>query len=405
MQAIFVCAFFAPPKKTINMANIEHISSTILPQEYPHWRDEIISLIERSKLQAVLNVNKEMLALYWSIGNDILRQQKELGWGTQVIKQLSHDLHYRFPEDDGYSERNLGYMKQFAMEYPDFPFLQVPLAELEKDEFWQVALAENNNRPILQVPLAKLEKDGQTFVQVPLAQITWYHHISLLPKVKSLSDRAFYIMETAAQGWSRDIMLANIAAGYMANKGKVIANFAGTLPPVDSDFARYAFKDPYTFSFLGTQKLKNEHDVEENLTAHVAEFLMEMGRGFAFVGRQYRIMVDGELSKIDLLMYHLKMHRYVVIELKAVEFVPEFIGKLNFYISAVDEYVRTPEDNPTIGLLLCPTKSNEKVRFSLRGVTQPIGVAEYEIKQLIDEVQSALPIVEEDKFQGRNLRP
>lgn len=379
------------------MANIEHISSAVLLKEYSHWRDEIISIIERSKLQAVLNVNKEMLALYWSIGNDILRKQEELGWGAQVIKQLSNDLHYHFPEDDGYSERNLKYMRQFAAEYPDFPFVQVPLAQLEKDEIWQVALADNQKTPIWQVPLAKIEKDGQTFVQVPLAQITWYHHISLLPKVKSLSERAFYIMETAAQGWSRDIMLANIAAGHMANKGKVIANFAGTLPPVDSDFARYAFKDPYTFSFLGTQKLKSEHDVEENLTAHVAEFLMEMGRGFAFVGRQYRIMVDGELSKIDLLMYHLKMHRYVVIELKAVEFVPEFVGKLNFYISAVDEYVRTPEDNPTIGLLLCPTKSNEKVRFSLRGVTQPIGVAEYEIKQLIDEVQSALPIVDEEK--------
>ena len=381
------------------MANIEHISSTILPQEYSHWRDEIISLIERSKLQAVLNVNKEMLALYWKIGNDILRRQEELGWGTQVVEQLSLDLRRRFPEDDGYSSRNLWNMKRFALEYPDFPFLQVPLAEFEKHEILQVALAENPKTPIWQVPLAKIEKDGQTFVQVPLAQITWYHHISLLPKVKSLSERAFYIMETAAQGWSRDIMLANIAAGHMANKGNVIANFASTLPPADSDFARYAFKDPYTFGFLGTQKLKTEHDVEENLTAHVAEFLMGMGRGFAFVGRQFQILVDGEVSKIDLLMYHLKMHRYVVIELKAVEFVPEFIGKLNFYISAVDEYIRTPEDNPTIGLLLCPTKSNEKVRFSLRGVTHPIGVAEYEIKQLIDEVQSALPIVEEKKIE------
>lgn len=170
--------------------------------------------------------------------------------------QLSNDLQRRFPEDDGYSDRNLRNMKRFAQEYPDFPFLQVPLAEFENDEFWQVALAENPKTPIWQVPLAKIEKDGQTFVQVPLAQITWYHHISLLPKVKSLSERAFYIMETAAQGWSRDIMLANIAAGHMANKGKVIANFAGTLPPVDSDFARYAFKDPYTFSFLGTKSSK-----------------------------------------------------------------------------------------------------------------------------------------------------
>ena len=373
------------------MANIEHISSTILPQEYSLWRDKIISLIEQSKLQAVLNVNKELLALYWKIGSDILRKQEELGWGTQVIKQLSDDLHRRFPNDDGYSERNLGYMKRFALEYPDFPFLQVPLAELEKHEILQVALAENTQTPIWQVPLAKLEKEGKEFVQVPLAQITWYHHISLLPKVKSLPERAFYIMETAAQGWSRDVMLANISANYIEAKGKAVTNFSGTLPPVDSDFARYAFKDPYSFGFLGTQSLKNELAIEEKLTEHIVEFLLEMGRGFAFVGRQYRITVDGDEYKMDLLMYHLKMHRYVVIELKAVEFIPEFVSKLNFYISAVDEYVKAPEDNPTIGLLLCPTKSNEKVRFSLRGFSQPLGVAEYEIKQLIEEVQEALP--------------
>lgn len=336
-----------------------------------------------------------MLALYWKIGCDILRKQKELGWGAQVVEQLSLDLRHRFPEDDGYSARNLWNMKRFALEYPDFPFLQVPLAELEKDEILQVALAENTQTPIWQVPLAKLEKDGETFVQVPLAQITWYHHISLLPKVKSLPERAFYIMETAAQGWSRDVMLANVAAGYKNAKGKAITNFCSTLPPVDSDFARYAFKDPYSFGFLGTQELKNEHAIEDKLTEHVVEFLLEMGRGFAFVGRQYRLMVDGDECKMDLLMYHLKMHRYVVIELKAVEFIPEFVGKLNYYISAVDEYLKTPQDNPTIGLLLCPNKSDEKVRFSLRGFSQPMGVAEYEIKQLIEEVQSALPSIEE----------
>ena len=175
----------------------------------------------------------------------------------------------------------------------------------------------------------------------------------------------------------------------------MLRNFSGTLPPVDSDFARYAFKDPYSFGFLGTQELKNEHAIEDKLTEHVVEFLMEMGRGFAFVGRQYRIIVDGDEYKMDLLMYHLKMHRYVVIELKAVEFIPEFVSKLNFYISAVDEYLKSPQDNPTIGLLLCPNKSNEKVRFSLRGFSQPMGVAEYEIKQLIEEVQSALPSIED----------
>lgn len=366
----------------------------IFQQDYLQWRTEIVSLIEQSKLQAVLNVNKEMLALYWKIGSDILEKQEQLGWGAQIVEQLATDLSQTFPDDRGFSARNLRNMKRFAQEYPDFPFLQVPLAEMQKDEILQVALGENNVTPIWQVPLAKIEKGGEQFVQVPLAQITWYHHISLISKVKSIKERAFYIMETAHQGWSRDVMLQNISLDYYHTKGKEVNNFESTLPPVHSDFARYAFKDPYCFGFVGTISLKNELEIEKKLTEHVIEFLMEMGRGFAFVGRQYHLTVDGDDYYIDLLMYHLQMHRYVVVELKAVEFIPEFVSKLNFYVSAVDEYVKTPQDNPTIGFLLCPTKSDEKVRFSLRGFTQPMGVAEYEFEQLIEEVQKALPEIE-----------
>lgn len=380
------------------------ISGTIIfQQDYLQWRTEIVSLIEQSKLQAVLNVNKEMLALYWKIGSDILEKQEQLGWGAQIVEQLATDLSQTFPDDRGFSARNLRNMKRFAQEYPDFPFLQVPLAEMQKDEILQVALGENNVTPIWQVPLAKIEKGGEQFVQVPLAQITWYHHISLISKVKSIKERAFYIMETAHQGWSRDVMLQNISLDYYHTKGKEVNNFESTLPPVHSDFARYAFKDPYCFGFVGTISLKNELEIEKKLTEHVIDFLMEMGRGFAFVGRQYHLTVDGDDYYIDLLMYHLQMHRYVVVELKAVEFIPEFVSKLNFYVSAVDEYVKTPQDNPTIGFLLCPTKSDEKVRFSLRGFTQPMGVAEYEFKQLIEEVQKALPEIENVQLDEKDV--
>ena len=374
------------------------IGNIILPQDYQQWRTEIVSLIEQSKLQAMLNVNKEMLALYWKIGNDILKKQEQLGWGAQVINQLSKDLTSIFPDDRGYSERNLRNMKRFAEEYPDFPFVYVPFSLLEQSTFWQVALAENQSTPIWQVPLAKIEKCGEQFVQVSLTQITWYHHISLISKVKSLEERTFYIMDTALQGWSRDVMLQNISLDYYHTKGKEVNNFANTLPPIHSDFARYAFKDPYSFGFIGTFSFRNELEIEKKLTEHIIDFLMEMGRGFAFVGRQYHLNVDGDDYYIDLLMYHLQMHCYVVVELKAVEFIPEFVSKLNFYVSAVDEYVKMPQDNPTIGFLLCPTKSNEKVRFSLRGFTQPIGVAEYDIKQLIEEVQKALPDIEDIKL-------
>lgn len=379
---------------------MEHI---ILPQDYKQWRTEIVSLIEQSKLQAVLNVNSELLALYWKIGNDILKKQEQLGWGAQVINQLSKDLSKIFPDDRGYSERNLRNMKRFAEAYPNFPFVQVPCSTLSQTVFWQVALAESETSAIRQVPLAKLEKKDEKFLNVLLTQITWYHHISLISKVKTLEERAFYILETAKQGWSRDIMLQNISLDYFHAKGKEINNFENTLPPVHSDLARYAFKDPYSFGFIGSLSLKNELEIEKKLTEHIIDFLMEMGRGFAFVGRQYHLSVDNDDYYIDLLMYHLHMHRYVVVELKTVEFIPEFISKLNFYVSAVDEYVKMPQDNPTIGFLLCPTKSNEKVRFSLRGFTQPIGVAEYEIKQLIDEVQNALPDIDDVTFdENRN---
>lgn len=350
--------------------------------DYVSWSKEIVSLIETSKYRAALNVNAELLALYWKIGSHIIDKQKQMGWGTQVITQLSKDLSRTFPDDKGYSERNLANMKRFANEYPHFPFLQVPLAKIQDNPIWQV-------------PLAKLMEDGKEYVQIPLTQITWYHHISLIPKVKDMIERAFYILATAQEGWSRDVMLLQIAHDYIHAKGNSINNFDKTLPPVESDLARYTFKDPYNFSFLGTVALQNELSIEKELAKRVTDFLLEMGKGFAFVDRQYHLVVDGDDYYIDILMYHLKLHCYVVVELKAVEFIPEFVSKLNFYISAVDEYVKAPEDKPTIGLLLCRSKSDTKARFALRGITQPLGIAQYETEQLFADVASLLPQVED----------
>lgn len=354
-----------------------HISDSGLPAGYASWRDSVVSRIESAKYNAVLKVNTDLLGLYWSIGKDILVKQKEHGWGTKVIGQLSRDLTARFPDDRGYSERNLRSMKVFASEYPDFPFLQVPLAELEKYQIWQETLA-------------KLPNDGE-MAKVPLAQITWYHHISLIPKVEDKVQRAFYILETAGNGWSRDAMLLQVSNRYIESKGRAVNNFVKTLPAAQSDLARATFKDPYVFSFLGTVALQNELDIEKKLAERITDFLIEMGKGFSFVDRQYHLSVDGDDYYIDILMYHLKLHCYVVVELKAVEFKPEFVSKLNFYISAVDEYVKMPEDKPTIGLLLCRSKSNTKAEFSLRGFTQPMGIAQYETEKLLADVASSLP--------------
>ncbi len=352
-----------------------------LPSGYNEWRKKIEVMIETSKLNAALHVNADLLQLYWNIGNDIVLKQKEQGWGAQVISQLSKDLSARFPDDKGYSERNLGYMKRFALTYPDFPILQVPLAKFK-------------GRPISQAALAKLA-NGKDWIEVPLTLVSWYHHISLPTKIKDYADLAFYILETARNGWSRDTMISHINNGYMEAVGKSINNFETTLPDFQSDLAKYAFKDPYNFSFIGTLALQRELDIEKELASKITEFLMEMGRGFAFVGRQYNIVVDGDDYYIDILMYHLHLHCYVVIELKAVEFKPEFVSKLNFYISAVDEYVKTPADNPTIGLLLCRNKSNKKAEFALRGITQPMGIAQYETEKLFNDVASALPRIED----------
>ena len=367
-------------------------SNTLLPNGYEQWRKDIEHLIDTAKLHTALNVNVGTLTLYWHIGKSILQKQEQEGWGKQVIEQLSKDLISRYPDDRGYSVRNLRYMKRFASAYPDFPILQVPLAELKE-------------LPILQASLAELENEGREFVQVPLAQISWYHHISLLPKVKDEAQRAYYITETAQNGWSRDVMLLQIDNGYIHAKGHAINNFEQTLPPLQSDLARYIFKDPYNFSFIGTVALQNELDVEKSLTSKITDFLLEMGRGFAYIGRQYHISVGGDDYYIDLLMYHLKLHCYVVVELKAVEFKPEFVSKLNFYISAVDDLVKSPEDKPTIGLLLCRTKSNKKAEFSLRGITQPMGIAQYETEKLLADVASALPQIEdiENKLDDLDL--
>ena len=350
--------------------------------EYKSWRCRIEAMIEYSKLKAVMRVNEEMLSLYWKIGNDILEKQRTLGWGAQVIHQLSTDLTRRFPDDRGYSERNLRNMKRFADAYPQFPIWQVPLAKLKE-------------LPISQSTIEQLKSCDGDFLQVPLAKLSWYHHISLLPKAKDEATRAFYILETVANGWSRDVMLLQVDNDYVNAKGKAVSNFDNTLPPPQSDLAKYAFKDPYKFSFLGTVALQNELDLEKSLASKVTDFLLEMGRGFAFVGRQYHVSVDGDDYYIDILMYHLKLHCYVVVELKAVEFIPEFVSKLNFYISAVDEYIKTPEDKPTIGLLLCRTKSDKKAQFALRGITQPMGIAEYETEQLFADVASSLPQIED----------
>ena len=308
------------------------------------WINGIKDKIQTAQTRAMHKVNAEMLQLYWEIGNSILDAQHNKGWGAQIIDNLSNEIKEQFRDTKGFSVRNLKYMRAFAKEYPDFPI-----------------------------------------VQVPLAQITWYHHISLLSKIKNISERGFYIIETSKNGWSRDVMILQIKSDLYNRSGKAINNFSNTLPNTQSDLAKNIFKDPYNFDFLALSKKVNERKVELTLTTKITDLLLELGKGFAFIGRQYDIEVDESNYKIDLLFYHTIMHSYVVVELKIGEFIPEYISKLNFYISAVDDIIKSKQDNNTIGLLLCASKSDIKVDYAMRGMDNPIGVAAYELEKIINK--------------------
>ena len=356
---------------------------TIDNNEYQQWFQHLCEEIDRQRLKAVMQLNAATLQHYWWLGNDIIQKQKEQGWGAKVIDQLSVDLQKRYGGESGYSVRNLKYMRQFADEYPDFPFVQVPLAQLQEKPFLQARLANFT-----------VSADGE-FVQVPLAQITWYHHISMLPKIKDQALRAFYMTEAHIQGWSRDIMMMQIEDGYHKKAIALPNNFDTTLPPIKSDLAKAAFKDPYNFGFVDMTKVMKEKDLEDQLAGKVTEFLLELGKGFSYLGRQYPLNIAGEDSRVDLMMYHTRLHCYVAIELKATDFMPEYLSKLNYYISAIDDLIKMPEDNPTIGLLLCRSKNNTKVEYALRGMTQPLGVAEYQTSKMIEELKSELPSIDD----------
>ncbi len=298
-----------------------------------------------------------MILLYWDIGRLILERQEKEGWGAKVIDRLSTGLREAYPDMRGLSSRNLKYMRAFAAAWPD-----------------------------------------QGVVQEALAQITWYHNLALLEKLDDSAVRLWYARQTAGNGWSRSILALQIESRLHERQGMAVTNFSKSLPPSDSDMASQVFKDPYLFDFLGTADPRREREIEQALGDHIQHFLLELGSGFAFVGRQVPLEVGDQDFVLDLLFYHLKLRCYVVIELKAVPFAPTFVGQLNLYLSAVDDLLRHPDDKPTIGLLLCRDKNRLIVEYALRDLNKPIGVAEWEtrlVEQLPDNLKGSLPTVEE----------
>ena len=313
--------------------------------------------IRKERLRVVLAANAALVLLYWDIGRAILDRQGREGWGARVIDRLSDDLREAFPDMRGLSPRNLRYMRAFAAAWPD-----------------------------------------RRIVQEVLAQTTWYHSVALLDKVKDPETCLWYARKAREEGWSRNVLVMQIEAKLHERAGKAVTNFPATLPPEDSDLATHVFKDPYLFDFLGTAARRTEREMEQALVDHVQRFLLELGAGFAFVGRQVLLEIGDQDFYADLLFYHLKLRRYVVVELKAVPFNAAFVGQMNLYLSAVDDLLRHADDKPTIGLLLCKSKDRLVVEYALRGFDKPMGVAEWEtrlVDSLPDELKGSLPSVEE----------
>lgn len=345
--------------------------SMIKTDDYKQFIQEIKKTIQGAQIKASISVNRELLSLYWEIGKKIVNKQKETTWGDGLIKQLSIDLKEEFPGMKGFSISNLKYMRQWFLFYNTSGLIgQQAVAQTDINKSQQVV--------------------GQIF------QIPWGNNLIIITKIKNVEEAIFYIQKTIQNNWSRSVLTHHIESGLFAREGKAITNFQTTLPAPQSDLAKETIKDPYNFDFLMIREKHDEKELEDALILHVTKFLLELGAGFSYIGRQYRIEVAGDEYFLDLLFYHVKLHCYVVIELKTNKFKPEFAGKLNFYVSAVDEILKTEKDNPTIGILICKSKNATVVEYSLRDIHKPIGVSEYTItKNLPDELKSSLPSIEE----------
>jgi predicted nuclease of restriction endonuclease-like (RecB) superfamily len=373
--------------------------------------------VRQGQLKVNLAANAEMLATYWDIDRMIHNQQQQKGWGKGVIPKLAIDLKNELAEVRGFSERNLKFMVQFYAEYSNFSIWQLPVAKLEADPIRQLPVSHLENDTISPLPASELESQSigklpvsqlETANQQLITKIGWAHHIILIQKIKDLPIRYWYMQQILEQGWSRDTLIAQIKSKIHERQGALVHNFDNTLTNAHSLWAKQTFKDPYIFDFITLATEFSERELELELVKHVEKFLLELGAGFAFVGRQYKLEISNKDFQLDLLFYHLKMRCFVVIDLKKGDFLPEYAGKMNFYCSAVDDLLKHETDKPTIGLILCKGKDKIFAEYALRDLNKPIGVSEYELTQMLpDNLKSSLPSIEdiEKEFFEPNNAP
>jgi predicted nuclease of restriction endonuclease-like (RecB) superfamily len=339
-------------------------NALFLSKEYASTLTDLKKTIQESQLRAITSANKELIRLYWLVGKTIVEKQEKSGWGTKFIERLARDIQNAFPGIEGFSRTNIFRMRAFYLAYCN-----------------------------CLTAVGQLENELEPFFNLP-----WGHNFILLDKLKSFEERRWYAQKAMEYGWSRSMLETWIKSDLYKREGRAITNFQQTLPQPQSDLAQQAIKDPYVFDFLTLHEEHLEKDLEDGLVNHIQKFLLELGQGFAFMGRQYQINVEGDPYYIDLLFYHVKLRCFVVIELKARAFKPEDAGQLNFYLSAIDDMLKHPSDNPTIGILLCKTRKKVMAEYAFRDIKKPMGVVEYETmltKALPEELKSSLPTVKE----------
>jgi predicted nuclease of restriction endonuclease-like (RecB) superfamily len=371
-----------------------HLMLTMLKnKDYIIWLNDFKTKIRTAQIKAAVQVNSELLLLYWDFGKMINEKLSKAKWGNAVLDQLSKDLMDEFPEMKGFSKANLYFIQRW------FLFYNQKIKKVSQ-VVTQIQTALKMSQVVTQSKVSKkIEgRAGLTpdLILQLLKLVPWGHNREIITKCKDIEEALFYVVETIQNNWSRSALLHQIELNLYKRQGEAINNFKLTLPKLQSDLAKETLKDPYNFDFLTLSKDVFERDIEKGLVEHITKFLLELGAGFAFVGKQYHLEVGGEDFYIDLLFYHLKLRCYVVVELKTTKFKPEYAGKLNFYLSAVDDLLKTKAEKPTIGILICKERNKVMAEYALKDINKPIGISEYKLTEAIPkEFKSSLPSIEE----------
>ena len=357
-----------------------HRDGMLADKGYVEWLSDVKARFRQSQIKASIHVNTDMLQFYWSIGRDLVALRAEERWGAGVVKQFALDMRQAFPNETGFSDTNVKYMKRWY----SFYFERVTKSQQVAD---QIEMAEKGQQVADQLEMPEV------FGKVP-----WFHHVQIFSHCGTIDEALFYINKVVEEGWSRSWLEDRIAAKLFLSQGSAITNFSQALPLPQSQLAKEILKDPYHFDFLSMKEKYDEHDLEEALVSNVTQFLLELGRGFSYVGRQMELqMPGGQAFFPDLVFYHIPQHRYVIIELKAVKYIPEFAGKLNFYVTAADKLLRGDGDNPSVGLVICKSTDKTIVEWSLQDIQKPLGVATYQLQEVVDRTVAELELRKKQK--------